>query len=257
MIPLRIVLAGASGRTGRMVADLAVRRSDISLIGVVRGRQSHPYPDVTAFDRLDDAPPFDVLIDFTSPAVTASLAGAAAARRVAIVTGTTGLNAGEQAGVAAAAAGVPVVQAGNFSAGVTLLAALLAQAARALPEADLEIEERHHRDKVDAPSGTALLLGRAAAAARGTTLETAGRYSRHGQTGPRPRGEIGFAVTRGGGVIGDHAVHLLETGEVLTLSHRALDRQVFAAGALRAALWAGAAGRPAGLYDMADVLGLS
>jgi len=197
----------------------------------------------------------DGLIDFTAPAATAAHAGLAAQAGVAMVIGTTGLGPEEEAAVRAAAARGPIVKSGNMSLGVNLLAALVAQAAAVLGEDwDVEILEMHHRHKVDAPSGTALLLGEAAARARGVDLGAASVRVRDGHAGARARGSIGFQSLRGGSVTGDHLVILAGEGERVTLGHVAEDRAIFARGAVRAALWA--QGRPPGLYSMADVLGL-
>ena len=199
----------------------------------------------------------DVVIDFTVPAASAELARASAARGgPALVIGSTGFDAAQLAIIAEAAKRVPIVRAGNFSLGVNMLMGLVEQAARALgPDYDIEIFEAHHRRKVDAPSGTALMLGEAAAAGRGVDLAQAARRGRDGITGPRTPGEIGFTVMRGGGIIGEHSVSFVSEGETLTLSHSARDRSLFASGALAAARWV--ADRTPGEYDMRDVLGLT
>ncbi|RVC55982.1 4-hydroxy-tetrahydrodipicolinate reductase, partial [Mesorhizobium sp. M4B.F.Ca.ET.088.02.2.1] len=171
-----------------------------------------------------------------------------------LVIGSTGFNAAELAAIAAAAKTVAIVRSGSYSLGLNVLTGLVEQAARALSpdDCDIEIFEAHHRAKVDAPSGTALMLGEAAAQGRGITLEDVARHGRDGVTGPRPPGEIGFAVMRGGSIVGEHSVNFLADGEVLTLSHSAGDRSMFARGAIAAALWV--AGQPPGEYDMRDVL---
>jgi 4-hydroxy-tetrahydrodipicolinate reductase len=199
----------------------------------------------------------DVVIDFTVPGASADLARACAARGgPALVIGSTGFDAAQLAMIAEAAKTVAIVRAGNFSPGVNMLMGLVEQAARALgPDYDIEIFEAHHRRKVDAPSGTALMLGEAAAAGRGVDLAKAARRGRDGITGPRTPGEIGFTVMRGGGIIGEHSVSFVSESETLTLSHSARDRGLFAAGALAAARWV--AGREPGEYDMRDVLGLN
>ena len=196
-----------------------------------------------------------VVIDFTTPAASAALAQQVAGQGVALVLGSTGFDAGQIAAVAEAAKTTPIVRAGNFSLGLNMLMGLVAQAARALPaEAyDIEIFEAHHRRKVDAPSGTALMLGEAAARGRGVSLSQVARHARDGITGERPVQEIGFSVLRGGGIVGEHSVTFASDDEVLTLSHSARDRSLFARGAVAAAVWA--QGKPAGLYDMMDVLG--
>jgi len=199
----------------------------------------------------------DVVIDFTSAAASAELAEAAAARNVALVIGSTGFDGVQLRRIAEASRKVAVVRAGNFSLGLNMLLGLVAQAARALPaEAyDVEVFEAHHRRKVDAPSGTALMLGEAAAAGRGVSLAQVAQRSREGITGERPVGQIGFSVMRGGGIVGEHSVTFAAEDEVLTLSHSARDRGLFARGAVAAAKWV--ADRPAGEYDMQDVLGLT
>jgi len=198
----------------------------------------------------------DVVIDFTTPAASADLAPLAAARGVALVIGATGWSEPDLRHVAEAAQRIPIVRAGNYSLGLNMLMGLVARAARALPaEAyDIEIFEAHHRHKVDAPSGTALMLGEAAARGRGVGLANSSRRARDGITGERPVGEIGFSVLRGGGIVGEHSVTFAAEDEILTLSHSARDRSLFARGAVAAARWV--AGRPPGQYDMQDVLGL-
>ena len=197
----------------------------------------------------------DAVVDFTSPAATVEHAELAAQAGAAIVIGTTGLESGHIDSLKRAAAHVPVVFAPNMSVGVNLLMAVVEQVARALDDSyDIEIVEMHHRHKVDAPSGTALGLGRAAAKGRGVELDEVGRLSREGHTGARPRGEIGFATLRGGDVIGDHTVCFAADGERVELTHKASGRQIYAAGAVRAALWT--KGRGPGFYSMNDVLGI-
>ncbi len=199
----------------------------------------------------------DVVIDFTLPAASVELARlCAAAAGPALVIGATGASDEQRAAIAEAAQRVPIVYARNYSLGVNLLIGLVAQAARALPADayDIEIFEAHHRHKVDAPSGTAFMLGEAAAHGRGVELTKVERRTRDGITGERPVGEIGFSVLRGGGIVGDHSVTFAAEEEILTLSHSGRDRGLFARGAVAAARWV--AGRPPGLYDMQDVLGL-
>lgn len=198
----------------------------------------------------------DVVIDFTLPAVTREHARLAVSSGTALVIGTTGLDARDNAAIDRAAAVVPVVQAGNMSVGVNLLCGLVEQVAGALGEDfDIEIAEMHHRHKTDAPSGTALMLGQAAADGRGVDLGAVSRRGRDGRTGARKAGDIGFAALRGGGVVGDHTVIFAADAERIELTHRATDRGLFAAGAVRAALWCD--GRAPGRYSMRDVLGLS
>jgi 4-hydroxy-tetrahydrodipicolinate reductase len=199
----------------------------------------------------------DVVIDFTRASAVQGHAAALAAAGTAWVLGTSGLSAADEAAVAAAATRIPVVYAANFSAGVTLVLALAARMAAALPAAqyDAEIVEMHHRQKVDAPSGTALALGRAVAAGRGVDLATVMQSGRDGHTGPRETGAIGFAALRGGQVVGEHSLLFAGEDEQIILTHTALDRRTFAKGAVRAALWV--AGRRPGLYGMREVLGLA
>ena len=195
------------------------------------------------------------VIDFTSPAATAEHAGLAAQARIVHVIGTTGLSPQEDDAVLAASRHAVIVKSGNMSLGVNLLAALTKKAAEVLgPDYDIEIIEMHHRMKVDAPSGTALMMGRAAADGRKIGLDDHSVRVRDGHTGVRKRGDIGFATLRGGDVIGDHTVIFAGPGERVELIHRAGDRQLFARGAIRAAQWG--KGKPPGLYSMRDVLDL-
>jgi 4-hydroxy-tetrahydrodipicolinate reductase len=250
MSGLEIVVTGSGGRMGRAVIALLGERADLRL----RAGLDRPSPEALA-EALNGA---GVVIDFTEPEAAAALAEACAARGgPALVIGTTGLDADQEARIARAAEQVAVVRSGNFSLGVNLLIGLVRQAAAALPARnwDLEIFEAHHRRKTDAPSGTALMLGEAAAAGRGVRLAEAAERGRDGLTGPRREGAIGFSVMRGGGIVGEHSVVLAAEDEILTLSHSARDRSLFARGALEAASWV--ASRPAGLYGMGDVLGLA
>jgi 4-hydroxy-tetrahydrodipicolinate reductase len=196
-----------------------------------------------------------VAIEFSTPAATVKHAELAADRGVAYVAGTTGLATADEDMLREAARRIPIVYAANYSIGMTLLADLVQRTAASLgPEFDIEIVEMHHRHKVDAPSGTALALGRAAAKGRGVALDEVSVRGRDGITGARERGTIGFAALRGGDVPGDHTVIYAGDGERLELTHRASGRDIFARGAIRAALWA--VGKPPGLYNMRDVLGL-
>ena len=199
----------------------------------------------------------DVLIDFTHASAVQATAAAVSAGGAAWVLGTTGLSAEDLAAVRRAASEVPVVQAANFSPGVNLVLALAERMAAALPadEYDAEIVEMHHRHKADAPSGTALAFGEAVSSGRRVLLQDVIQPSRLGQTGPRPPGAIGMASMRGGQVVGDHTLLFAGDGEHIGLFHKALDRSVFARGAVRAAFWAGQGRRP-GLYSMIDVLGM-
>ena len=200
----------------------------------------------------------DIIIDFTIGSASAALASDCARRGgPALVIGSTAFSDADEAAVAAAAAHIAVVKSGNYSLGVNVLLGLVAQAAWALPGHvyDIEIFEAHHRRKVDAPSGTGLMLGAAAAKGRGVDLKAVEARARDGLTGPRREGDIGFSVLRGGGIVGEHSVVFAAEDEILTLSHSARNRSLFARGAVEAAAWL--AGRPPGLYDMQDVLGFA
>ncbi|MBV9509549.1 MAG: 4-hydroxy-tetrahydrodipicolinate reductase [Caulobacteraceae bacterium] len=257
--PLKIGVSGASGRMGKALLTVLDTRPDVTVAALVdrpelAGRSVHGRPLATLAEALEAC---EVIIDFSTPAATLALAEAAAAGGgPALVLATTGLSDEEAARIDRAAQAIPVVRSGNFSLGVNLLAGLVRQAARALAAEDWDIEvfEAHHRRKVDAPSGTALMLGEAAAAGRGVDLSEVSERARDGLTGPRPPGAIGFSVARGGGIVGEHAVLFAAEEEIITLSHSARDRSLFARGAIEAALWA--VGRAPGLYDMQDVLGL-
>lgn len=258
--PVPLAVAGASGRMGRAVA--AVVEADAR--AVLAGRLGRPDgPDLDDRDAVLGRT--RVVVDFSTPAAAVDLARAAAARVgagaeagsafPALVVGVTGFDPAQEAALAEAARRVPVLRSGNFSLGVNLLLGLVARAARALPAADWDVEvfEAHHRRKLDAPSGTALMLGEAAASGRGARLSD---LLRPGPGGPRPPGAIGVSAMRGGGIVGEHRVVFAAEDEVVELSHSALDRGVFARGAVEAALWLAAPGRAPGLYDMADVLSL-
>ena len=269
MSDMRLVVTGAGGRMGRMLVAAVQATPGVALsaaleregspalgqdAGTLAGLGAIGVP-VTA-DALEAVVGADGLLDFTSPAATAHFAMLAAQARIAHVIGTTGLDEADLAKLDAAARHAPIVRSGNMSLGVNLLAALVRRAARALgPEWDIEIVETHHRMKVDAPSGTALLLGEAAAEGRGVGLGQSAVRGRDGITGAREPGTIGFASLRGGTVIGEHSVIFAGDGERIELAHRAEDRSLFARGAVRAALWA--RGRRPGLYSMADVLDLA
>jgi 4-hydroxy-tetrahydrodipicolinate reductase len=265
-----LVVVGAGGRMGqaliRAVHDMpgariagAVERPGSSALGRDAGELAGIGPiGVEIGD--DPLPVFaraDGVLDFTRPAATVEFAGYAAQARIVHVIGTTGCTVEDEAKIAAAARHATIVKSGNMSLGVNLLAVLVEQAARALEAGDFDIEilEMHHRHKVDAPSGTALLLGEAAAKGRGIALADNEVRTRDGQTGPRPEGAIGFAALRGGSVVGEHSVVLAGAGERITLGHQAEDRAIFARGAVKAALWAH--GKKPGLYSMRDVLGLN
>ena len=268
MADMRLVVTGAGGRMGRMlvravhetagaVLSGALERPDSPLLGQDAGVLAGlgPLGVPVTDDALAAFVATDGVLDFTVPAATVAFAGLAAQARIVHVIGTTGLGSDDLERIAAAAWHAPIVRSGNMSLGVNLLAGLVERVARALGEdTDIEILEMHHRMKVDAPSGTALLLGEAAAAGRAVTLGDAAVRSRDGHTGARRPGDIGFATLRGGSVVGDHTVIFAAAGERLELTHRAEDRGIFARGAVKAALWA--RGRKPGLYGMRDVLGL-
>jgi len=262
MDPVRILLSGATGRMGRAVAELATLDPAFRVIGGLdRVTHDEPLPGVP---RVADASAFaelvsqaDVIIDFSAPDFLAELLTGFAdgVPRVALVVGTTGLGPDVERLLEVESLRRPVLRAANFSVGVNLLLSLVAIAARALGDDwDVEIVEAHHRRKEDAPSGTAIALGEAAAAGRSRALGDVRRDCRTGRPGVRPPGEIGFHAVRGGEVVGDHHVHFIGERERIEITHRASDRSLFAAGALRAAGWI--AGRPAGHYTMTDVLGL-
>jgi 4-hydroxy-tetrahydrodipicolinate reductase len=240
-----VVLAAGSERPG---SDLVGQ--DVASVAGAEPVGSAITDDPAAFVASCDA-----VIDFTAPALSVVHADLAAARGSVLVIGTTGLGAGDLTRLADAASGARIVRAPNMSVGVNLLMALTRTVAATLGEDyDIEIVEHHHRHKVDAPSGTALGLGEAAARGRGVDLDAVADRVRDGHTGARERGHIGFAVVRGGDVVGDHTVLFAGAGERIELTHKASDRGIYARGALRAAQWA--AERPNGLYSMADVLGL-
>ena len=269
MADLRLIVSGAAGRMGRMVVRTIHESDGFKLTGALE-REDSPWlgqdPALLAgcpakgLQIVADALPLlldaDAIIDFSSPAASVALAGLAAQARIADVIGTTGLSDEDLDQIDAAARHAPIVRSGNMSVGVNVLAALTRRTASALgADFDIEVVEMHHRMKVDAPSGTALLLGEAAAEGRGVSLKDHSARGRDGLTGARRAGDIGFASLRGGTVIGDHSVIFAGEGERVTLSHLAEDRALFARGALKAVLWARA--RKPGLYSMADVLGLS
>ena len=247
--PVAIAVSGALGRMGREVTAAVQADARAALAGAFDREEAQARDAALAAA--------EVVIDFSSAAGSAALAErVAAAGAPALVVGTTGLSDADEAALARAAARAAVLRSGNFSLGVNLLLGLVERAARALPAADWDVEvcEAHHRRKVDAPSGTALMLGEAAARGRGVDLAAVAERARDGITGPRPAGTIGLSVVRGGGIVGEHAVLFAAEDEIVTLSHSARDRRLFARGAVAAALWV--AGRPPGLYDMQDVLGL-
>ena len=268
MADMKLIVSGAAGRMGRMVVRTAHETDGFKLAGALE-REDSPWlgqdPALLAgcpasgLKIVSDPLPLllgaDAIIDFSLPAASVALAGLAAQARIVDVIGTTGLSDDDLDRIGAAARHASIVRSGNMSLGVNLLAALTRRAAAALgPDFDIEIVEMHHRMKVDAPSGTALMLGEAAAQGRNVSLRDHSARGRDGLTGARRAGDIGFASLRGGTVVGDHSVVFAGEGERVTLSHHAEDRALFARGALHAALWA--KDRKPGLYSMADVLGL-
>ena len=240
----RIGIIGNEGRMGQALARAIAEAGHESSGGVGRGG------DVAGLADHSDA-----LLDFSSPAALESNLHAAIGAGIPLLVGTTGLEERHHAAIDSAAGAIPVLQTGNTSLGVTLLAHLVREAARRLgPDWDVEVLEMHHRMKVDAPSGTALLLGEAAAAGRGVALAAPSERGRDGPTGARGEGAIGVASVRGGTVAGEHSVILAGPHQRLSLAHSAEDRMIFAHGAVRGAAWL--IGRPAGRYAMAQVLGL-
>ncbi|OWV77562.1 4-hydroxy-tetrahydrodipicolinate reductase [Rhizobium sp. R634] len=253
--PIKIAVAGINGRMGRAILPLLQADPAFAFIGGI-GRSGASGEGL--IDRAAAIAAADVILDFTTGSAAAELAGlCAASGGPALVIGATGFEPDELERIAEAARSIPILRSGNFSIGLNMLLGLVSQAARALPAHawDIEILEAHHARKIDAPSGTALMLGEAAAAGRGVSLASVERRGRDGLTGERPSGEIGFAVLRAGGITGEHSVLFAAAEEVITLSHSALDRAMFARGALAATRWI--AGRRAGEYTMADVLGLA
>lgn len=256
--PVKIAIAGALGRMGQAVARTLDGRSDTALVGRFDRPGATGEGLVGRFEALGGA---DAVIDFTLPQASVELAEVCAdltgpgRAGPAVIIGSTGFSPEQLARIDAAAARIAIVRSGNYSLGVNMLMGLVKQAAAALPagEWDIEVFEGHHRRKIDAPSGTALMLGQAAADGRGVDLDAVSERARDGVTGPRQDGAIGFSVLRGGGIIGEHSVIFAGEEEILTLSHSARDRGLFARGAVAAAIWA--KDKPPGLYDMQDVLG--
>ncbi|MEH6359113.1 MAG: 4-hydroxy-tetrahydrodipicolinate reductase [Amylibacter sp.] len=264
----QIAIVGASGRMGQMLIA-AVNDSEHAVLSGVTERAGHAWVGqdlgtamggaetgvIVSDDPLEVFAKSQAIIDFTSPDATVAHAALAAQARAVHVIGTTGFDTKHLAKLTAAARHCAIVRAGNMSLGVNLLVRLTQKVAAALDEDfDIEIVESHHRHKVDAPSGTALMLGEAAAIGRGVSLVDAADRGRDGITGERKRGDIGFNAIRGGDVVGEHDVIFAADGERIVLRHLATDRQIFARGALKAALWG--QGNPPGEYDMMDVLGL-
>ena len=263
-----ILVAGAGGRMGKAVVAEILRTPGATLAG---GFERPGGPDIgkdigvlAGLDAIglkveEEAAKglkrASALIDFTAPEVSVANAKAAADIGVAHIIGTTGFSSADDDEIKSLSSRIPIVKSGNMSLGVNLLTALVEEAAKILGEDyDIEIFDAHHRNKIDAPSGTALMLGRAVASARGITLEDNASGLSGAREGARKKGDIGFAVSRGGGVVGEHHVSFTGAQEIVTLSHKAIDRALFAAGAVAAAQWA--VGKAPGLYSMRDVLGL-
>ncbi|MEL6335981.1 MAG: 4-hydroxy-tetrahydrodipicolinate reductase [Pseudomonadota bacterium] len=266
--PIDVAITGVSGRMGQMLVAAVAEDPGLRLAGATErpgsdwvGRDlgeamgAAPLGVTVEDDPLEVFARVRAVIDFTSPAATVAHAEIAAQARLAFVIGTTGFTAEDIGAIDAAGRHASIVRAGNMSLGINLLVALVRQAAAALgPEYDIEVVEMHHRHKVDAPSGTALMLAEAAAEGRGISLDTHGVRARDGITGARQEGTIGMQALRGGDVVGEHSVILAGPGERLTLGHIASDRMLFARGAVRAVHWA--VGQGPGHFDMDDVLGL-
>lgn len=260
-----IALVGVNGRMGRALVQAVLEdkqavlttafvRQGSSLAGIDAGEATGVGRVCVPLSDKFHTNDYDVLIDFTRPEATLTYLHHCVSAKKPLVIGTTGFSAEEMTLLEQSAKHIPIVFAPNFSVGVNLLLGLVAQAAKVLDDYDIEIIEAHHRHKVDAPSGTALRLGQAAADALGRSLSDCAVYGREGITGERPRQQIGFATVRGGDVVGDHTVLFAGLGERVELTHKASSRLTFAQGAVRAAHWVRQ--QPAGLYDMQDVLGL-
>ena len=267
--PLPIAVTGVSGRMGQMLVKAIAERGDAVLAGATE-RPGHPWIGrdlgeclggqasgvAVSDDPLQVFGGVRAVLDFTAPEATVAHSVIAAQARLVHVIGTTGLSDDDLARIAAAARHATVIRAGNMSLGVNLLTVLTRKVAQALDaDFDIEIVEMHHHHKVDAPSGTALMLGEAAAEGRGVDLREVADRARDGHPGARRRGDIGFAALRGGDVVGEHDVIFAGAGERIVLRHLATDRMIFARGAVKAALWG--AGRKPGTYSMIDVLGLN
>lgn len=265
---MKIAVVGAAGRMGRELIKAVHDADGVTLAGAVESPGNLAIGQdagllaglakvgvVITDQALETFAKVDAVLDFTIPAATVEFAALAANARIVHVVGTTGLSDADHAKLDAAARHATIIQAGNMSLGVNLLVALTRKVAAALDaDFDIEVLEMHHRMKVDAPSGTALMLGRAAAEGRGLRLNDVSQRVRDGVTGPRKRGDIGFATLRGGGVIGEHTVIFASDNERIEITHKAGDRSLFARGAVKAAMWG--KGKGPGRFDMMDVLGL-
>lgn len=268
MSDIKIAVMGAAGRMGRELIRAVLSQPGCTVSGGIEPEASAhvgadvgvlaglgPVGTLVSTDALELIARSDAILDFTSPAATVEFAGLAANARIVHVIGTTGMSDSDEAAIRAAGRHATIVKAGNMSLGVNLLAAITRKVAQALSdEFDVEIIEMHHKHKVDAPSGTALMLGHAAAAGREVGLKDHTARERTGHTGSRRVGDIGFVSLRGGDVVGDHTVIFAGPGERIELTHRATDRSIFARGAVKAAMWG--QGKGPGVFAMTDVLGL-
>ena len=259
MAALHFAISGAMGRMGQMIASVAEASDDLILVGGLEyaesPHQGQSFGEGVITSQLQDLSRADVIIDFSRPEASLALCDALKGTNQALVIGTTGLDDAQEAQLLKAAEDVPILYCANTSMGVNLLLKLVEKAAKALgPEWDIEIVESHHNQKIDAPSGTALALGHAAAAGRSVALDDVRDSGRDGITGARKKGDIGFAVMRGGTVAGEHSVMFFGQDERIELTHIANQRTIFARGALSAARFM--KGKAAGLYSMDDVLGL-
>ncbi len=255
---IKVGIVGCMGRVGQLLVNevLSKEHEGLSLAGgTVLPGEKHNVNFLITDDPAELFSIADVVIDFTAPSATRLHAKLAAEHKTAHIIGTTGLSVDDEEVLTEAAKETTIVYAANMSVGVNILLALVEQAATRLDTKwDIEIFESHHKHKVDAPSGTALAIGKAAASGRGVKLDDVATYSREGQTGLRKEGTIGFSVARGGDVVGEHTTYFYADGERIELSHIATNRTLFAKGAIRAALWASK--QPNGLYSMKDVLDL-
>jgi 4-hydroxy-tetrahydrodipicolinate reductase len=265
---MKIAVTGAAGRMGRELIKAIAATEGATFAGAIEQANSPSLGQdagvlagigatgvLVSADALETIARVDALLDFTAPAATVDFAGLCANARIVHVVGTTGMSDADHAKLDAAAHHATIIQAGNMSLGVNLLTAITRKVAEVLDaDFDIEVLEMHHRMKVDAPSGTALMLGEAAAEGRGVKLADVAQRVRDGHTGARKRGDIGFATLRGGSVVGEHTVLFTSDTERIEITHRAVDRGLFARGAVKAALWG--RGKGPGRFDMMDVLGL-
>jgi 4-hydroxy-tetrahydrodipicolinate reductase len=268
MADMKIAVMGVAGRMGCELVRALHATSGVQIAGGIEQPGSNavgqdigmlagigPLGVAVTDDALELLAKVDGVLDFTIPTATVEAAGLAANARIVHVIGTTGLSEKAQGAVRVASHHATIIQAGNMSLGINLLTVMTRKIAAALDDDfDIEVLEMHHKHKIDAPSGTALMLGQAAAEGRGISLTTRSVRSRDGHTGARKRGDIGFATLRGGNVVGDHTVLFAADGEIIEISHRATDRGIFARGAIKAAVWG--RGKGPGLFNMVDVLGL-